>query len=233
MKYLTFSYDDGVKQDIRLIELFKKYGMKGTFNLNSGSLGNKGPINHMGFTVPFDKVTRDEVKDVYKAEDGIEVAVHGVCHKNLDTLDEKEFEQEILCDRLELEQLWGHPIIGGAYACGRYDDRSDSLLQKCKIYYYRTIKSTNSFEIPENFNYWHPTCHDNDEGVFELAQKFIDSKSDEDMIFYIWGHAFELDKNDKDRWANMERLCSMLAFKDDIKYCTNGEIFNIFKGKKM
>ena len=34
-KILTFSYDDGVTQDIRLVELFNKYGMKCTFNINS------------------------------------------------------------------------------------------------------------------------------------------------------------------------------------------------------
>ena len=35
LKALTFSYDDGVEQDVRLIEIFKKYGLRGTFNLNS------------------------------------------------------------------------------------------------------------------------------------------------------------------------------------------------------
>ena len=34
-KAITFSYDDAVTQDIRLIELFDKYGVKGTFNINS------------------------------------------------------------------------------------------------------------------------------------------------------------------------------------------------------
>ena len=38
-KAITFSYDDGVTQDIRLIELMNKYGLKGTFNLNSELLG--------------------------------------------------------------------------------------------------------------------------------------------------------------------------------------------------
>ena len=33
---MTFSYDDGVLQDKRLIEMFDKYGVKGTFNLNYG-----------------------------------------------------------------------------------------------------------------------------------------------------------------------------------------------------
>ena len=33
---VTFSYDDGVEQDRHLVELFNTYGMKATFNLNSG-----------------------------------------------------------------------------------------------------------------------------------------------------------------------------------------------------
>ena len=35
-KVLTLSYDDGVVQDIRLIEIMDKYGIKGTFNISSG-----------------------------------------------------------------------------------------------------------------------------------------------------------------------------------------------------
>ena len=33
-KAITFSYDDGVTQDVRLIEIFNKYNIKATFNLN-------------------------------------------------------------------------------------------------------------------------------------------------------------------------------------------------------
>ena len=40
-KAVTFSFDDGVSQDKRLIDLFDKYGLKGTFNLNSNLLGKK------------------------------------------------------------------------------------------------------------------------------------------------------------------------------------------------
>ena len=35
-KAVTFSFDDGVMQDIRVIEILDKYGLKGTFNLNKG-----------------------------------------------------------------------------------------------------------------------------------------------------------------------------------------------------
>ena len=39
---LTFSYDDGSANDRRLVEIFNKFGMKGTFHLNSGHL-MRGP----------------------------------------------------------------------------------------------------------------------------------------------------------------------------------------------
>ena len=38
LKAVTFSFDDGNVDDIRLISILNKYGLKGTFNLNSGKL---------------------------------------------------------------------------------------------------------------------------------------------------------------------------------------------------
>ena len=35
-KALTLSYDDGVEQDIRLIQILNQHGLKATFNLNTG-----------------------------------------------------------------------------------------------------------------------------------------------------------------------------------------------------
>ena len=52
MKAITFSYDDGVTQDKRLIEIFNKYGLKATFNLNSGLLGKERTLVRDGVTVP-------------------------------------------------------------------------------------------------------------------------------------------------------------------------------------
>ena len=43
-KALTLSYDDGVEQDIRLIEIIKQQGLKGTFNLNSGLYAEEGTV---------------------------------------------------------------------------------------------------------------------------------------------------------------------------------------------
>ena len=40
-KALTMSYDDGKIQDERLVSIFNRYGIRGTFNLNYGMIDKK------------------------------------------------------------------------------------------------------------------------------------------------------------------------------------------------
>ena len=47
-KALTMSYDDGKLQDKRLIGIFNKYGIKATFNLNYGQVGERPPYDLRG-----------------------------------------------------------------------------------------------------------------------------------------------------------------------------------------
>ena len=39
MKYFTMSFDDGTIQDRRFVKILNNYGLKCTFNLNSGLFG--------------------------------------------------------------------------------------------------------------------------------------------------------------------------------------------------
>lgn len=55
-KALTFSYDDGVTQDVRLIEMFNKYNLKATFNLNSELLGRGGMLVRNGVQISHKKI---------------------------------------------------------------------------------------------------------------------------------------------------------------------------------
>ena len=85
-KAVTFSFDDGVTQDIRLIEILNRYNLKGTFNINSDLLGKAGELVRNGRNVRHDKI---QIFDFRKVYDGHEVAVHTLTHPNLTTLDEK------------------------------------------------------------------------------------------------------------------------------------------------
>ena len=97
MKALTFSYDDGVTQDKRLIELFNKYNMKATFNLNSERLGEERYLVREDVRINHTKIKPEDVRHVYA---GHEVAVHTLTHPNLlnisNTFGEEESKAEII-----------------------------------------------------------------------------------------------------------------------------------------
>ena len=80
MKAFTMSYDDGVFQDIRLIEILNRYGLKATFNLNSGLFGQQRILQVRGVPVNHNRLKAEDIRGVYA---GHEVAAHTVTHAML------------------------------------------------------------------------------------------------------------------------------------------------------
>ena len=221
-KFVTFSFDDGVRQDKRLIELFNRYGLKGTFNLNSSFLGLQGGREVNGKFLNNSKVHASEVREVYA---GHEVAVHTLTHPNLTCEDEETVIYQVEEDRKRLSELVGYEVTGMAYPCGgvNNDDRTAEILRKSTgVEYARTINGTLTFDLPKNPYRWHPTVYARDGAkTFELAEKFLSMEAEQPQIFYVWGHAHEFDILDDMSWARVEELCRMLSGHADVLYGTN------------
>ena len=100
MKALTFSYDDGVTQDRRLVELFDRYGLKATFNINSELLGKPGTLWRENMWVDHNKIRPEEAAELYRNH---EVAVHTLTHPHLTELEEPEIIRQV-----EEDRIWGH-----------------------------------------------------------------------------------------------------------------------------
>ena len=115
---LTFSYDDCVLQDIKLLSLFNRNGEKATFNMNSGFFGHVDSLIREGRVVDHSHVRADEVAELYK---GHEVAVHTVTHPNLCQLPDCQVIDEVIQDRRNLEELVHYPVRGMAYPGGCVD----------------------------------------------------------------------------------------------------------------
>ena len=186
-KAITFSYDDGVTQDIRLIELLNKYGLKCTFNLNSELLSKKGMLIREGQRISHYKVHPQDVKDIY---DGHEVAVHTLTHPNLTQRDDAEVIRQVETDRLNLSRLVGYEVVGMAYPCGgvNNDDRVAELIKKnTGVRYSRTITTTGSFDLQDNLYRFNPTAfHLDFDELMRLGTSFIELKPETPKIFYIW-----------------------------------------------
>ena len=220
-KALTFSFDDGVTQDRRLIKLFNKYGFKCTWNLNSLSFDFPGKIEYQGKTATHDKVSIYEVKSLYE---GHEVAVHTLYHPDLCKESDDSIRINVEADRIILEKLVGYPIIGMAYPFGTVDDRVVKIIKEnTPIKYSRTVWATYNFDRQDDLLKFRPTVHCLDFiNLSRLIDEFINLKPEEDKIFYIWGHAYEFDFDNT--WDKFEELIKKLANRDDIFYGTNKEV---------
>lgn len=223
-KAITFSYDDGVTQDVQMIELMNKYGIKATFNLNSELLGTGMFLQGANYRLCHYKIRPEDVRDLYA---GHEVAVHTLTHPNLTTLEDSEVIRQVEQDRLNLSELAGYEVVGMAYPCGgvNNDDRVAGLIRAhTGVRYSRTITHNNSFDLQDNLYRFNPTSYHHDfDSMTELAHKFLEMKPEKPQIFYIWGHTYEQDFR-SDYWVKMEEFFQLISGHDDVFYGTNREV---------
>lgn len=226
LKAVTFSYDDGVTQDKRLIEIFNKYNLKATFNLNSDLLGRPGELIRDGVHINH---TKNDPKDVKYIYDGHEIAVHTLTHPNLTSIeDDNEVLRQVEQDRLKLSELAGYEVMGMAYPCGgpNCNEHVAEIIRKnTPIKYARTVDVTKSFEpYADLFQYKGTLYHHCDwDDLFDMGKNFLELKPDSPKVFYIWGHAYEFDIF-PERWAQFEEFCKMISNQPDIFYGTNIEV---------
>ena len=208
----TFSYDDGNVADLRLLEIFNKYGVKGTFNLNS-----------QRYESDKSDIRGDMLKDVYK---GHEIACHTYTHPHLEKMPLTMQYDEVIRDRLALEKYSGQIIRGMAYPFGTYSDDTITALKTAGIVYSRTTAETQGFGLPDDFRKWHPTCHHSH--AQDAMDRFIHSAEKcpwrAGLVLYIWGHSYEF--NNDNNWDLIEDICARLASVDNIWFATNIELYD-------
>ena len=218
----TMSYDDGVEQDIRLISIMKKNAVKGTFNLNSGLYAADGTVYPQGQV--HRRMTREMCLKTYDPA-VCEVAVHGFEHLYWTQLPEGKRTLEIIKDRESLENDFGRIVRGAAYPYGWYDGACVESLKNAGLVYCRTVVSTHSFRLPENWLTLHPTCHHKDSALNDLADRFISLKNPgETALFYLWGHSYEFEGNNN--WPLIEDFLAKIGGIADVWYATNIEIYD-------
>ncbi len=236
LKAVTFSYDDGVRTDIRLADIFCKYGVKGTFNINSMLMG-EGNGSH--------RLSQNEIKE-HILDRGHEIATHGAFHRA--PLKQRPIQviRDTLDCRLQLEEAFDTIIRGMAYpdsgirsysAGSAHYNEVREYLSALDIAYSRTLAGDNdSFELPEDFYAWMPSAHHQNPNIMAYIDKFLAIKEDNmgyagrsPKLFYIWGHSYEFDENHNNNWERIEEICQRLSGKDDTWYATNIEIYDYVK----
>ncbi len=243
-KAITFSFDDAVAEDKKIIQILDKYGLKATFNLNTGFLGVDGEGKYLkkGEGIGEEKVDINgevfhyetlkkirikpyEVKEVYKNH---EVGAHTIKHWPLTILDDDTVALQIEADREILSKLCGREVVSMAYPCGgvNCDERIASIVKnRTGIKFARAFKLTHDFEIPKNLLMAEFTVRFVDyDKMMELAKEFINNEFDHPVIFSIWGHGYEM-LEDTHNFEHFEIFCKLISNKKDVFYGTNAEVY--------
>ena len=225
MRALTLSYDDGVQQDIRFIDILDKYGIKCTFNLNSYSFEEdersyaEGQIHR--------RMARREALEVYSKAiaNGHEIATHGYSHPFLEKLPAEMVAYEIVEDRRVLEEMFGVIVKGHAYPFGTTSSAVVDILRKCGILYARTTGSTKNFDIPTGWLTLPATCHHNAPELMQLVDRFLNEtpRHPNPKLFYLWGHTYEFEANDN--WEVIEKFAETVGNRDDVWYANNMQVY--------
>jgi len=223
MKAFTLSYDDGVTSDVRLVEMMRKYGIKGTFNLNTGLMPEKSEMDQE----PWGHMTMEECVELYG--DDMEVAVHGKLHPFWNKLPTAQAMADILDNRRELERAFGRIIRGAAYPYGSTNDDVVEILRLADFQYCRTGKGGKmGMKNEPDWLRLKCTCSHNDPKLMEYVEKFLKPVSGGiRQMFYVAGHSYEFVL--KDNWEVMEELLETVSGKDDVWYATNIEIVEYCK----
>ena len=113
---VSLTFDDGVQDQTQAASLLSKYGMHGTFYLNSGRLGAAGYLS---------KAQARSLED-----DGNEIAGHTVSHADLPTLSPDEAKRQICNDRVNLLNA-GFAVANFAYPFGDSSAVVKQIVEDC------------------------------------------------------------------------------------------------------
>lgn len=216
MKALTLSYDDGVEQDRKLVEILNRYGIKAAFNLNSGI--QSGTNKFQKGDISISRMNVNSLPDLYQ---GHEIAVHSLTHPHLENFDEETILNELEQDKLNLQRIFNTQIFGMAYPYGTFNDEVVKSVERCGLRYARGVKSTYSFDIPDDLLRYQPTIKHTDPKLMELAEAFLKLQPAVPQVFYLWGHSYEFDVDNN--WQVIEDFCRLVSGKEDIFYATNAQ----------
>lgn len=212
-KALTMSYDDCAVHDRRLVEIFNKYHIKGTFHLISERMMHEN--------------SEIKLSDIPVLYAGHEVSCHSLTHPFFDQIPKEELLHEMLEDKLTLEKACGYPVRGMSYPNGIITEDVLNCLRVLGFKYGRSTISTNGFKLPADFMQWTPTCHHSGNIIGKIDE--FRNAYYALPLFYIWGHSFELPRNTPtSSWEMMEEFCDKFTatFEDTVWYATNIEIYD-------
>ena len=196
-----FSFDDGHILDLKTATLLENYGFRGMFYITTGWLGQDY------------KLTADDIRGLVAR--GHKIGAHTRQHPmDLKEVNSVDATLEIIGSRADLVDILGIDVTSFSYPRGRFDARIKDIVKRGGFTEARTVKvgftggEYDPFEKPTTLHMYNRKEY----GGLTWPVYAQDLLAQEPAHFHVWGHSWELDKNND--WGNFEQLLKILQ---DIK----------------
>jgi peptidoglycan/xylan/chitin deacetylase (PgdA/CDA1 family) len=239
-RIVTTSWDDGDRADLKVAELLRSRGIKGTFYV---------PIT------PYRgrPLERSELRGL--SSEGFEIGAHGFSHRLLRGLSARELVEEIGPCKPTLEDIVGTPVRMFCYPGGRYDSKVVRALKEAGYEGARTVRMLatqpdfSPFEMPttvqifphRQFTYLKNVVKGRKlAGLraylaqraklgnwLELGKRLFDCVLQNGGIWHLYGHSWEIDA--LNLWDELQVMLDYVCHREGVTYLPNGEILKLLK----
>ncbi len=219
-KAVTMRFDDGKIGDKAVLDIMNENGLKGTFYLIANTVKNGNSASN---------ITAADVKTVY--------AGHEVGNHSMDHVVANVSLESLKASREYLESVWGSDVIGFAYPDSTYGTHGEAtyknwLKESGHVYanmacvWNRNVTTTvlsdvvNTDDIYETTNSCRMKYTD-----FDNATKAYAANTDKKQsLLFTMQHASDFFTDGVFDPQIMNTFVANIANRDDIWYCTNGEV---------
>ena len=242
LKIVTTSWDDGNPKDVKIADLLRSRGLKGTFYVPlHGDAGRK-------------TIEDRDLRAI--CSEGFEIGAHSVSHKSLSTLNRTELSHEVRDCKSALEQVIGRQVIMFCYPNGRYNS---SVVQQVEEAGYRGARTTQMLSLQLDFKPFQiPTtiqAYPHSRAAYfrnlgraksvlglvsgvtklrhsrtwvELGKQLFERVREEGGIWHLYGHSWEIDE--MGIWDDLHEMLDHVSHHSNVTYLTNGQLLSLVSG---
>ena len=214
---VTQSWDDGVHDDVRLIELLGKYRAKATFNLIAGAHRAERFSNwRYQDTKEVYHLARHELPELYR---DFEVASHTVTHPHLERIALDKVTWELSESRKQLEDIFQRPIDGLAYPFGTSNAAVKEEARRQGYRYARAGRFVPCVFPPDDPMEFGITVWFSDVKFWAEFERVKQTGG----VFHFVGHSYEFVS--ETMWTEFEAKLARLSADPEVCWMTNRELF--------
>ena len=215
MKYFIFAIDDGTIYDRKVIDIFNKYNIRATFNLNSGLQDFVWYKDDK----PVERLKLYENRHIY---DNHEVASHSLTHPWLTSLSDEDVYREVKEDIDNIEKIFERKVITFSFPFDYFDDRTINIVKSVGITQIILPEIDDSFKFPSDLFHIKVTSWNIDDAL-EKVDRFIRDK--DAQLFVYLSHSYDYEFSNA--YDKLERLCQKVSSDKNINIIPIYELIGI------